>query len=882
MVSVPELSLVVLVGVSGSGKSTFAARHFRPSQVISSDFCRALVSDDENDQAATPDAFALLHHIVGVRLRRGLLTVVDATNVQPHARKQLIALAKEHHVLADAIVIDVPERVAAERNASRTDRDFGPHVIPRQAKDLRRSLRGITREGFRRVHHLRGVEQVEAAVMAYEKAWSDRTDLTGPFDVIGDVHGCRAELETLLGELGWEIARDARGRAVGASHPEGRTAVFVGDLVDRGPDTPGVLRLVMGMVAAGTALCVSGNHESKLARALQGRKVRVAHGLAESLEQLAAEPEEFRAEALRFMDGLISHYRLDGGRLVVAHAGLKEAYHGRASGRVRSFALYGDTTGETDEYGLPVRYPWAREYRGRAMVVYGHTPVPEAEWVNNTICLDTGVVFGGKLTALRYPSREIVSVPAEREWYAPARPLGTAVSGGRDPGLLDIGDVQGTRYVDTRFGGRIKVHEDNAAAALEIMSRFAADPRWLVYLPPTMSPPETSALDGLLEHPAEAFAAYAAEGVTEVVCEEKHMGSRAVAVLCRTPEAAARRFGVEDGTTGLVHTRTGRPFFADPALGEELVARLRRAVTAAGLWEELGTDWLVLDAELLPWSAKATRLIQDQYASVGAAAGAALPAAEAALRAAAARGLDVSALLERTTRRAANAARFREAYGRYCWPVSGLDGVRLAPFQILACEGRTPAATEPHTWHLDLLDRLVAAGEGLVAPTRRVFADLTDDASARAAIDWWTSLTAEGGEGMVVKPVAGLTFRPPAPAAQAVRPAEGTDGGAGEEGAVPAARAGDGRSPGRLVQPGIKVRGREYLRIIYGPDYTEPERLDRLRQRFLGRKRSLALREYALGLEALARLADGEPAWRVHEPVFAVLALESEPVDPRL
>lgn len=821
MIRVPELSLVVLVGVSGSGKSTFAARHFKPTQIISSDYCRGLVADDENDQSATPAAFDLLHHIVGVRLSRGLLTVVDATNVQYHARKALIDLARSHDVLADAIVLDVPEEVAIERNVTRPDRDFGAGVVIRQRKDLRRSLSKISKDGFRRVHVLRGVEEIDAADVGFEKAWTDRRELAGPFDIIGDVHGCRAELEALLARLGWQ----------GVRHPEGRTAVFVGDLVDRGPDTPGVLRLVMDMVEAGTAICVAGNHEQKLVRALNGRKVKVAHGLQESLDQLAAEPPEFVARARAFMDGLISHYQLDGGRLVVAHAGLKESYHGRASGRVRAFALYGETTGETDEYGLPVRYPWADDYRGRAMVVYGHTPTVRPEWVNNTICLDTGCVFGGHLTALRYPERELVQVPAEKVWYEPAKPLGGPGSG-REPGMLDINDVQGTRHVETRFGTRVKVMEENAAAALEVMSRFAVDPRWLVYLPPTMAPPETSRLDGYLEHPNEAFEEFAAAGVNEVVCEEKHMGSRAVAVLARTADVARERFGVADGSTGAVYTRTGRPFFDDTA---PLVDRLREACEP--LWAELGSDWVVLDCELLPWSAKAGELIRSQYASVGAAARAALPEAVSALETAAGRGLDVGGLLDRARRRSANAALFRDAYARYCWPVDGLEGVRLAPFQILACEGRT-TALEPHAWHLETLARLDAP---LITPTRHVFVSLDSARSRAEAVDWWESLTAAGGEGMVVKPAAYV--------------------------------------PGR-VQPGVKVRGREYLRIIYGPDYTES--LDVLRRRFLGKKRSMALREYALGLEALARLTDGEPGWRVHEPVFGILALESEPVDPRL
>ncbi|SEG11321.1 polynucleotide kinase-phosphatase [Thermomonospora echinospora] len=848
---VPEMGLVVLVGISGAGKSHFARRHFRPSQVVSSDRCRAMVSDDENDQSATGDAFDLLHYIVRKRLRRGLLTVVDATNVQPGGRQQLVQIAKEHDVLSVAIVLDVPEAVARERNAARPDRDLPDHVLPRQRRELRRGLRELGRQ-FRRCYVLDGVEEIDAATVRYEKAWNDRRELTGPFDVIGDVHGCRAELEELLAELGYAIERDALGRARGARHPEDRTAVFVGDLVDRGPDTPGVLRLVMGMVADGTALCVSGNHENKLVRALKGRRVQVTHGLAESLDQLEAEPADFRDRALAFMDGLISHYVLDGGRLVVAHAGLKEEYHGRASGRVRSFALYGETTGETDEYGLPVRYPWAKDYRGQAMVVYGHTPVLEPEWVNNTICLDTGCVFGGKLTALRYPERELVSRPARQIWYEPVRPLAEEPGAPREAGarresdVLRTGDVFDLDGVATRLMGRVAVREENALAALEVMSRFAIDPRWLVYLPPTMAPTGTSALPGHLEHPAEAFEAYRRSGLERVVCEDKHMGSRAVVVACRDADVAAARFGVTDGTTGAVYTRTGRAFFRDAARTEEVLARVRAAIGAAGLWEELGTGWLVLDCELMPWSAKAMELIRTQYAATGAAARAALPAAEAALAQAAARGLDVAGLRERTRRRAVNAGRFRDAYARYCWSVDGLDGVRLAPFQVLAGEGTAYATARDHLWHLATAERLGAADPtGLLATTDSRVVDLGSPESVVAATEWWLRLTEDGGEGMVVKPLS------PIP-------------------------------PDRQVQPGLKCRGREYLRIIYGPDYTEDAHLERLRDRRLGRKRSLAMREHALGVEALERLTAGEPLWRVHQPVFAVLALESEPVDPRL
>ncbi|MEW2258496.1 polynucleotide kinase-phosphatase [Streptomyces sp. NPDC047869] len=835
---VTDLSLVVLVGASGSGKSTFARRHFKPTEVISSDFCRGLVSDDENDQSASRDAFDVLHYIAGKRLAAGRRTVVDATSVQQDGRRQLIELARKYDVLPIAIVLDVPENVCAERNAARTDRaDMPRRVIQRHIRELRRSLRHLEREGFRKVHVLRGAEEVEGATVVTEKRFNDLTHLTGPFDIIGDIHGCAAELEALLAKLGY----------ADGVHPEGRTAVFVGDLVDRGPDTPGVLRRVMSMTASGNALCVPGNHENKYGRHLKGRKVQHTHGLAETIEQMAGESEEFRAEVRRFLDGLVSHYILDGGRLVVCHAGLPEKYHGRTSGRVRSHALYGETTGETDEFGLPVRYPWAEDYRGRAAVVYGHTPVPEATWLNNTICLDTGAVFGGKLTALRWPERELVDVPAERVWYEPARPLRSEAPGGQDGRPLDLADVHGRRVVETRHSGRVAVREDNAAAALEVISRFAVDPRLLPYLPPTMAPTATSDVEGYLEHPAEAFAQYAADGVARVVCEEKHMGSRAVALVCRDAEAARGRFGVE-GPTGALYTRTGRPFFDDGKVTEEILGRLRSAVSEAGLWDELDTNWLLLDAELMPWSLKASGLLRSQYAAVGAASGAVFPDALAALEAAAARGTDVGGLLDRQRGRAADAAAFTDAYRRYCWTTDGLEGVRLAPFQILAVQGRSLAAL-PHDGQLALIDRMVEHdGTGLLRTTRRLYVDTGDADSVRAGVDWWLEMTGRGGEGMVVKPLGAL-----------VRDGEG-----------------------RLVQPGVKCRGREYLRIIYGPEYTRPDNLTRLRARFLGHKRSLAIREYALGLEALDRLADGEPLWRVHEAVFGVLALESEPVDPRL
>jgi protein phosphatase len=781
------------------------------------------------------------------------------------------------------------------------------------------------------VHVLKSEGEADGAEIARVPLWNNKKGEAGPFDIIGDVHGCYGELCALLGRLGYAVGREN----CAASPPEGRKAVFLGDICDRGPDSVGALRLVMGMVRAGAAWCVAGNHEARLLKKLRGASVQLAHGLGETMEQLGSQSEGFVAEAKAFLDGLVSHYVFDGGRLVVAHAGLKEKYQGRASARVREFCLYGDTAGEIDEYGLPVRLPWASEYRGKAAVVYGHTPVPDVEAANNTYCIDTGCVFGGKLTAFRYPEKEIVQVRAERAHYAPARPfsgnaagspadhpadhpadrlsagggeagdgapgnvaLGNNVPGNRamlgggaapisgglpgngaaqgngapgnvalvngdapDSGdVLNINDVLGQKYISTRLRRSIKINAENSAAALEAMSRFAADPHWLIYLPPTMSPCETSGLPDYLEYPAEAFGYYRARGVGEVVCERKHMGSRAAIVLCKDAETAAARFKASDGGFGIIYTRTGRHFFDDSETQNAILARLQKVLDASGFWDDFGTGWVCLDAEIMPWSSKARKLLEEQYAPVGRAGRAGLAAAIGAIGKAAAapggdgagaearssRDADLPALLERYQNRAAALDSYTDAYRRYCWDVRGLDDYRVAPFHILATEGRAWCG-ENHVWHMESIARYMAGADPIFMATDYLPVDLLDEGSVAAGVRWWEELTAAGGEGMVVKPRDFIA-------------AKGSE----------------------LLQPAVKCRGREYLRIIYGPEYTLGGNLERLKKRSLSKKRSLALGEFALGVESLERFARNEPLYRVHECVFGVLAMESEPVDPRL
>ena len=764
----------------------------------------------------------------------------------------MVELAREYHCLPVAIVFDLPERVCQERNRDRPDRDFGPHVIRQQSQQLRRSLRGLEREGFRHVFLLSSQEEVDSATIERQPLWNNLKSEHGPFDIIGDVHGCYDELVELLTKLGYESGPQA-----GAwHHPAGRKLIFLGDLVDRGPKIPEVVRLVMDSVQIGSALCVPGNHDIKFMRAIWGKDVQITHGLADSLEQFKAYEEHYRGfsrVAADFINKLVSHYLLDDGKLVVAHAGMKESMQGRGSGKVREFALFGETTGETDEFGLPVRYNWAAEYRGKAMVIYGHTPVPTPEWLNRTINIDTGCVFGGKLTALRYPEKELVWVAAKHTYAESKKPFleqeqpaPALTAQQQNDDLLDMDDVLGKRIISTRLHHNVTIREENGIAALEVMSRFAANPKWLIYLPPTMSPSDTTQEEGLLEHPAEAFAYYRHEGVPKVVCEEKHMGSRAVVVVCRDEVVARKRFGVIGEGFGICYTRTGRRFFDDASLETAMLTRLVCAMDKSGFWDEFNTDWACLDTELMPWSAKAMVLLRDQYAAVGSASRAALVEVVGTLQQAVDNGIDVQALLGRYRERQGMVQQYVDAYRHYCWPVQSVTDLKLAPFHLLATENNVHV-DKSNVWHMEAPARICAADDQLLLATPFKVIDVTDPASQAAGIQWWEELTGRGGEGMVVKPFDFVT--------------KGRRG---------------------LAQPAIKCRGREYLRIIYGPEYTAPENLERLRSRGLSAKRSLALREFSLGIESLERFVRQEPLRRVHECVFGVLALESEPVDPRL
>lgn len=858
-IEIPECCVVALVGGSSSGKSSFAAKYFKPTEILSSDFFRGMVCDDENCQSVSGEAFDLLYYAANKRLANMKLTVIDATNIQQSARKQVVDLARNNNVHAVAIVLDLPETILQERNKTRPDRNFPERVIRQHWRDVGRSIKGLKREGFRYTYIIRSLEQLENVEIIRTKLWNNKKDEHGPFDIIGDIHGCCDELETLLNKLGYVKTGGVYSHLADDGRPDGRKAAFLGDFCDRGPRNADVLRLVMDMVKSGNAIAVPGNHDVKLLKYLNGKNITFSHGIDKTITELDECEEDFKNEVRGFLDGLISHYVLDNGKLVIAHAGLKQGYIGRASARVREFCLYGEVTGENDSYGLPVRLDWAAEYRGRATVVYGHVASRDVKPLNGTFCIDTGCVFGGKLTAYRYPERETISVDALKQYYEPAKPLETPQDNEMGD-MLTVDDFNRKLHITTELIPGIDIHENNAAAALEIMSRYAADPHWLIYLPPTMSPCETSSLDGYLEHPLQAFEYYNKHGVRNVVCEKKHMGSRSVIVLCKSPQTALNRFGITDGTRGIIYTRTGRRFFDNAEIEKALLDRLNNVLTKTNFWSDFNTDWVCLDTELMPWSEKAQGLIRTQYAPTGNAGALGLLAAVEALEKTCERqnkavefdkitsgaNIDPSVLLARYKSKSDDIQRYSKAYREYCWTVKSLNDYRIAPFHILACEGKV-FSHEKHVWHMENIKKYITGVDEIFMETPYICVDTDNENSVQSGILWWENLTGSGGEGMVVKPETFIEI-----------------------------------SNSKLLQPAVKCRGREYLRIIYGAEYLEPEHLTRLKKRSLSRKRTLALKEFSLGMESLSRFVNREPLYRVHECSFGVLAFESEPVDPRL
>lgn len=858
----PHAGIIVLVGPSNSGKTTLLRRlvdegTFLQTEIVSSDEYRTRLGDTDfmdwknrpreeadiifNDyQLLSSLAFEAMNTTIAMRCRLGKLTVVDATHLQEEYRKQYIDLADKHNVPCIAWVLDVQEETLLKRDDQR-DHPRGRQRVKQQLGQFKRSLRSIKDEGFAYTYTLKDTD----GVLFARKQNPLLVEIGAGLDIIGDIHGCYNEMIELLDKLGYTVDENGLYK-----HPEDRQLVSVGDVMSRGPQSLKTMIFWKKHVESGVARMIDSNHGWKIARYLGGRNVILSHGdehIATELEQYAQEAGDEAATILKnemkqFLLSAPSHLlfcRNGVRRVVVAHAGIRDEYIGKHSKRIQDFCRYGDTDG-MDGKGTPVRKEWYVEHESGEIIVWGHDPRPFPTVVKNTVNIDQGAVFGGSLTAYRYPEQQFVSIKAKRDYAGdPDSPLIRWERGRFSPPNLRK-FVEGYA-VQTELYGEVTVRGEFVKAAIDTVSHFTVPLEELVYFPPTMSPaPAVSVDENYLEHPREAFAYFRAQGVKNMVAEKKHMGSRAILLLFRNEEAALSYVGRP--TLGTIYTRTGRAFF-DRSTESEVLHKLNEDLQRADYFTKNNTDLLLLDAEIVPWNLKARELISSQYAHVAESALMDREHLLEKLREAEQSGRDVAPWIIEMEEKLQNAHIFREAFQKYCWDVNGLDGIKIAPFHTLAHSGQT-FFDHSHIWHMEQ-NRKLATLSSLFMETE--YRTVTSEADEEQVIRWWEEMTEEGHEGIVIKPETFIS------------------------------RNGD-----KMIQPALKVRGRKYLHIIYGIDYLQPENLARLKQRKTGKKERHALMECALSKESVERFIRKEPIERVHECVLAAMSLESDPVDPRL
>lgn len=861
-ITLPYAGIVLLVGPSNSGKTTLLNRLMKENQllaseVISSDQFRVLVSDIEFIQwnqrpkeeadvlydqytRISTEAFEAMDYLIGKRARLNKLTIIDATHLKEDDRERYIRMGKKYHVPVVAIVLNVSEKELLMRDEHR-DHPRGKNRIKQQFQQFKRSLKSIKKEGFHRTYILNEAELQELEIGRQENPLI--IDLGNGLDFIGDIHGCFEEFMELLGKLGY--VENEEGYYI---HPAGRKILSLGDVMSRGPRSLETMLFFKKHVVAGYAYMIDSNHGWKIARWLDGRNVKLAHGD----EKVEADFEEYETQfgkesmdkvKQELKDWLLaakSHFIIqkNGVKVAVAtHAGIRDHHIGKQSQRISDFCRYGDTDG-LDENGKPIRKDWTIGHQSSELIIWGHDPKPQPLLVNNTLNIDQGVVFGGALTAYRYPEKQFVQVQAKQDYAdVPDNPLWEWERKRLAP--PNLGKYINGYSVLTEQYGEIAIYKEGIKPALDDLSHYTLPLEELVYLPPTMSPtPKPSRLEGYLEHPMEAFEYYQANGVDTMVVEKKHMGSRGILFLFKNKEAAKEYIGRE--SLGAIYTRTGRAFFQ-----KELEEKILKVLNADlnSYFEKYQTDFVLLDAEILPWNLKAKDLILKQYAHVGEMALLDRIKLSERLQKASENGRDVEAWIKESDENIKNAAVFNEVYQKYCWETEGLEGIQIAPFHTLAHSAET-FFDKPHTWHMEKNQEFSGLSSLFVETEYRV---VTDEESMKDAIKWWEEMTEDGHEGFVVKPETYVA-----------------------------------RPKGKLLQPAIKVRGRKYLHIIYGIDYLHPENLSRLKQRNAGKKQRNALKEFSLGVEAVNRFVRREALERWHECVLGVLALESEPIDPRL
>ncbi|MFY3791119.1 polynucleotide kinase-phosphatase [Ureibacillus sp. MALMAid1270] len=861
-VLIPNAGIVLLIGPSNSGKSTLLKQLVKkgqilPSEIVSSDQFRVLVSDVEfidlsnksgdeadtlfdNYQKISAEAFSMMDSLIETRCRLNKLTIVDATHLYSEDRKKYISMAKNNHVPIISLVMDVDQSVLLERDKER-ENPRGSKRIKQQYQVFKREKRFIKKEGYLATYFISHTNEIE--VIRRENPL--HLDLGNGIDIIGDIHGCYDEMIQLLEKLGYE--QNAEQYYI---HPEGRKFLSLGDIMSRGPQSMKTMEFFLRHVNNGLAYMIDSNHGWKIARWLDGKNVTLSHGdeLVEAeFRQYEVTHGTEKADTLKYAikDLLLkspSHYVITKNgipTLVCTHAGMKDEFIGKQSFDISDFCRYGDNEG-LDDTGRPIRKDWTIHHKTNTLIVWGHDPKPKPLVINNTINIDQGVVFGGELTAFRYPEKEFVAIQATTDYSeGKSNPLLELKKKRLDP--PNIAQFIDGFTVTTDVFGEVRIPKEHAIPAIDTVSHFTVPLEELVYIPPTMSPtPSPSSLENYLEHPKEAIDYYKSMGIHRMVAEKKHMGSRGILLLFKDQETGFKYVG--RNTLGVIYTRTGRRFFDDNT-ELEILSRINKGLTTSNYFDKYGTEFVLLDAEIMPWNLKAKELISSQYAHVSENAILDRSVLKSKIERALGNHKELENWLEEYDEKLTNAQIFKEVFQKYCWEINNIDQIQIAPFHLLAHSSET-FFDKPHTWHMEKNKEFSTLDTIFVETEYKVIHDESSEEEVRA---WWEEITADGHEGIVIKPEIFVS-----------------------------------RSKGKLVQPAIKVRGKKYLHIIYGMDYLQPENLRRLKERKVGKKQKLALKEFSLGVEGIQRFVNGESISRIHECVLGTLAMESDPVDPRL
>ncbi|MGD6944195.1 AAA family ATPase [Cytobacillus gottheilii] len=859
-ISFPVGCIALLIGPSGSGKTTLLSNwiekgYIKSSEKVSSDDFRVLVGDTEyidysNRSKAESDglfneyqkisqaAFKLLDQTVEARARLNNVTIVDATNLYSDDRKRYIEMASRQHVPIIAIVLDIKEDTLISRDSVRKD-PRGKKRIKQQYSTFKREKRFLKNEGYTRVYYMKEEDQQNITINREQNKLT--LDVAAGLDIIGDIHGCYDEMIQLLEKLNYK--QNEEGYYV---HEEGRKLLSIGDVMSRGPKSLVTMVFWLRHIQAGYAYMIDSNHGWKIARWLDGRKVTLSHGDEKVEEEFNAYAEEkgmqaaeaLKAELKHLLLHAPSHYVLQQNGVNVAvctHAGIKDHYIGKSSKRISDFCRYGDTDG-VDERGKPIRKDWFIHHHSSELIIWGHDPKPKPLIVGHTINIDQGAVFGGELTALRFPERQFLSVEAQHDF-----------SGTDQNPLIEwkkkrfappnISKFINGYTVSPEHIKEIMVGGDYVKPAIDDMSHFTIPIEQLIYIPPTMTPPPAaSSLDNYLEHPREAIQYYRKHGVQRMIAEKKHMGSRAILHIFKNTDAGKLSFGYP--SLGVIYSRAGRRFFNQEA-ETKILTQLSEELQP--YFEKYQTDYVLLDAEIMPWNLKAKELISKQYAHV--AEHAILDRKKLLSKLQKAEHPETKIWQEQYEQKLENAITFQNVFQKYCWDLHDLAEISIAPFHVLA-HSSSEFFDRTHEWHMKQNQELAQLSKLFTVTEYKM---IDDEQSEEEAISWWESMTEDGHEGIVIKPEHFMA-----------------------------------KEKGKLLQPAIKVRGQKYLHIIYGIDYLEPANLKRLKERNTNKKQRNALKEFALSMESVKRFIAGESVERVHECVLASLALEAEQIDPRL